>query len=327
MIETALRRFNVKGNLFIEWFGLTAAGIALFVAGMSVPFLSSFVIFVAPVPLALLTRLLGARRGVLSALFGISLICALMGPEHSFVYLCEFCIIGVASGILLLKCEEGTEYFMYAAAVSVASKLLMMGIFVISSGVNPFFVSGDAARAIITSFSSLFSQNGLSVSEADVASYADALTRTVTLMMPSMLILFSAADTLLCYVAARLYFRRLPEVSIPQLPPFGSWRLPHNIFWALLVTLVLDIAAKAFPQQTVLKMLSLNLMEVLRALFLAEGLSLSWFFLSAFGVNRVLSTVLLVFAVFFSPVSYMLSMIGIFDIWYDLRKRIKIRRK
>ena len=74
-------------------------------------------------------------------------------------------------------------------------------------------------------------------------------------------------------------------------------------------------------------MFSLNLMEVLRALFLAEGLSLSWFFLRAFRVNTVIGAILLVLAVFFSPVSYMLSMIGIFDIWYDLRKRIKIRRK
>lgn len=317
----------MKGNLFFEWFALTAAGIVLFAAGMSVPFLSSFIVFVAPVPLALLTRKFGARRGVLSALFGISLVYALMGPDYSFVYICEFCIIGIASGILLLRCEEGTDYFMYAAAVSVVSKLLLMGVFVLTSGVNPFFVSSDAAQALISSFSSVFSQNGVSFSEADVASYADALTRSITVMMPSMLILFSAADTLLCYAAARLYFRNSPDTAIPQLPPFSSWRFPHNIFWALLAALVLDIAAKAFPNAALLKMFSLNLMEVLRALFLAEGLSLSWFFMRLFRVNTVLGVMLLVLAVFFSPVSYMLSMLGIFDIWYDLRKRIKIRRK
>ena len=32
-------------------------------------------------------------------------------------------------------------------------------------------------------------------------------------------------------------------------------------------------------------------------------------------------------ALFFAPVSYVLSMVGVFDIWYDLRKRIKLRGK
>ena len=317
----------MKGNLFIEWFGLTAAGVALYIAGMSVPFLSSFLIFVAPVPLALITRKFGARRGIMSVLLGVSFIYALMSAEHSFVYFCEFCILGVASGLLLLKCEEGTDYFMYALAVSIASKLLLMGVSVMTAGVNPFYVSSDTARGIMSSFSSLFSQSGLPVSEADVSSYADALAQTIALMMPSMLILFSAADTLLCYAAARLYFRSEPELTIPRLPPFESWRFPHNIFWALLATLILDVAARAYPQKALLKMFSLNLMEVLRALFLAEGLSLFWYFMRAFRVNTALRTVLLVLAVFLSPVSYMLSMVGIFDIWYDLRKRIKVRRK
>ncbi len=32
------------------------------------------------------------------------------------------------------------------------------------------------------------------------------------------------------------------------------------------------------------------------------------------------------FGVLFSPVSYILSMVGIFDIWYDLRTRIRGKR-
>ena len=97
--------------------------------------------------------------------------------------------------------------------------------------------------------------------------------------------------------------------------------------WALLAALILDMASKAFPDDGLYRMLSLNLMEVLRGIFLVEGLSLLWYFMSAYKVNKALRVILTLFCAFFAPVSYVLSMIGIFDIWYDLRRRIKLRRK
>ena len=116
-------------------------------------------------------------------------------------------------------------------------------------------------------------------------------------------------------------------MKLPALPPFVHWRFPKNIFWALLAALILDMASKAFPDDGLYRMLSLNLMEVLRGIFLVEGLSLLWYFMSAYKVNKALRVILTLFCAFFAPVSYVLSMIGIFDIWYDLRRRIKLRRK
>lgn len=317
----------MKRKLFVEWLSCTAASIAAFTVATGAPFLSPFVVFIAPFPLMVLTRKLGARAGALGALFGTAFVFGMAGAAYAFVYACGFGALGAAEGFLLSKFKSGSDYILCAVAASIASKLILMYAFVSTSGVNPFALSHDAAQSLISSFSSLLSQGGVSLSQDDVGSYADTLISTVSMMMPSMLILFSAADALLCYAAARLYFKKTPEVKLPQLPPFALWRFPQNIFWALLATLVLDVAAKAFPQEAVLKTLSLNLMEVLRALFLAEGLSLFWYFLRSFGVSRAVRVVLMLLCIFFSPVSYILSMLGIFDIWYDLRKRIKIRRR
>ena len=114
---------------------------------------------------------------------------------------------------------------------------------------------------------------------------------------------------------------------MPELPPFASWRFPKNIFWALLAALILDMASKAMPDDPLYKMLSMNMMEVLRGVFLIEGLSLAWHFMTAYRVNRAVRCLAVCFGLFFAPVSYVFSMVGVFDIWYDLRKRIKLRGK
>ena len=185
----------------------------------------------------------------------------------------------------------------------------------------------EAAQGLAASVSAALSQGGVSVSPESVNEYVETMAQTVSLMMPAMLILFAAADTMTGYVLTRLYFKRAGGVKLPALPPFVHWRFPKNIFWALLAALILDMASKAFPDDGLYRMLSLNLMEVLRGIFLVEGLSLLWYFMSAYKVNKALRVILTLFCAFFAPVSYVLSMIGIFDIWYDLRRRIKLRRK
>ena len=57
------------------------------------------------------------------------------------------------------------------------------------------------------------------------------MVETVSLLMPSMIIFFSAIDTLATYGAAS-YIMKRPDGRAPALPGFGTWRFP-GIFWAL----------------------------------------------------------------------------------------------
>lgn len=317
----------MKGKVVFEWFFWVLLSIVLFAAGIDVAFLSPFIILAAPAPLMILVCRQGVREGSLGALLGTLFVYALMGPVSAFMYTCEFGLLGLAMGILLVKVRSGADYVIFAVAVSVAVKMLLMGVFTYAAGVNPFAITPEAAQGIVATLSSVLSQGGVSLSPESVKNYAEAMAQTVSLMMPSMLILFAAADTMTGYVLTRLYFRKAGGVKLPSLPPFAYWWFPKNIFWALLAALILDMASKAFPDEGLYRMLSLNLMEVLRGIFLVEGLSLLWYFMSAYKVNRAVRAALTLFCAFFAPVSYVLSMVGIFDIWYDLRKRIKLRRK
>lgn len=318
----------MKGKVIFEWLFWILLSVFLFGAGIDVAFLSPVVILFAPVPLMLLTCRLGPARGAMGACFGALLTYLLMGPVSAFMYSCEFGLLGFSFGCLFLKAKNGVEFIMAAILSSISIKILLMLVFIKSIGFNPFVITPETAQQLLSSVSGALSQGGLSVSQETLKAYAEAMVETVTIMMPSMLILFAALDSLVSFSAARAFLKKKGfEGHLLSLPPFGLWKFPKNIFWALLAALVLDMGAKAWPERELFKMLSLNLMEVLRGVFLVQGLSLLWYFMSSRGLPKAVKVILTFFCALFAPVSYVLSMLGIFDIWYDLRKRIKLRRK
>ena len=266
----------MKGKVIFEWFFWILLSVLMFMAGIEIAFLSPLIILAAPVPLMILVCRQGVREGTLGAVFGILFVYVIMGPVSAFLYTCEFALLGLLMGILMIKIRSGADYVIFALLASLAVKMLMMGGFHYAAGVNPFMMTPEAAQGLAASVSAALSQGGVSVSPESVNEYVETMAQTVSLMMPAMLILFAAADTMTGYVLTRLYFKRAGGVKLPALPPFVHWRFPKNIFWALLAALILDMASKAFPDDGLYRMLSLNLMEVLRGIFLVEGLSLLW---------------------------------------------------
>ena len=299
----------------------------MFAAGIQLAFLSPLTVLAAPVPFLLFTCRAGIKAALPGALLGTFVVFFAMGEVAAFMYVCEFAVLGLVTGFLMLRAKSGADYFLSAVAASVAVKLFLIGVFHYAAGFNPFMISPEAAESFVSSLSATLSQGGVAVSPESLRGYAADMVATVSILMPSMIILFAACDTAAGYVAARLYARRDGSVSVPELPPFSSWRFPKNIFWALLAALVLDMLSKAMPDAQLYKILTLNMMEVLRGVFLIEGLSLAWYFMTAYRVNGAVKCVAACFGLFFAPVSYVLSMVGVFDIWYDLRRRIKLRGK
>jgi uncharacterized protein YybS (DUF2232 family) len=113
------------------------------------------------------------------------------------------------------------------------------------------------------------------------------MVETVSLLMPSMIIFFSAIDTLATYGAASYIMRKTGWGELPALPGFGTWRFPRNLFWALVAAVIMDLAGKAFPDERVYAVISANLMEVLRAIFMVEGLSLCWYCMTSRGIPKL----------------------------------------
>lgn len=313
----------MKPKIIFEWVLWVLLSVMLFVTGIYAALFAPAVILVAPAPLMLLGIRHGWREALIGAVFGSAAVSLISGPVSALIYAVVFGLQGVIFGVLSRKSDNGTDFIVMAVMVSIAAKVFLMSIFTKIYGVNPFSLPPGAAAGMVTSIAGALSKSGLALSDTLVKSYISAMIETVELLMPSMIILFSALDTFATYGTVSFILKKLGTEKLLDLPPFGEWRFPKNIFWALLLAVIADFASKSFPDERIFAVLSANLMEVLRGIFMIEGLSLCWYYMSSRGMKRAFKVALSVFCIIFSPASYILSMVGIFDIWYDLRSRIR----
>ncbi|MDD4159673.1 MAG: DUF2232 domain-containing protein [Synergistaceae bacterium] len=317
----------MKSKIIFEWLSWILLSVVIFSGGMYIALASPFLILVAPVPFMMLEIRQGFRESLLGAMLGSAAVFMLLGTIPVFMYAVEFALLGIAFGYISERTEKGVDLILFSIIASVTAKIILLVTFTGISGMNPFAVSPEAAMGIVSSMAGKLSSSGIGASNEMIKNYSLAMAETVSLLMPSMIIFFSAIDTLAAYGAASYLIRRSDGKSLPALPKFETWRFPKNLFWALAAAVIMDLAGKAFPDERVYVVISANLMEVLRAIFMIEGLSLCWYYMSSRRMAKAVKVVLSVFCVLFSPVSYILSMVGIFDIWYDLRTRIRGKKE
>ncbi|MDO5562075.1 MAG: DUF2232 domain-containing protein [Synergistaceae bacterium] len=312
-------------NPFIEWFGWVMLSVVMYVVGMGLIVTAPFVVLVAPVPFMALMRRQGYARAMIGAFAASASVYTLSGPSAAAMFIISFGMLGVAMGVISLHAKTGVDCVAASIVVSVFSKIFLMAVFSRVAGVNPFAVTPEAAGEMVKMAVSAGSIPG--VSAGDVKAYAKNISESVSLLMPSMLIVFAAADSLFSYVLTSKVLVRMGSDGLKRLPPFGDWRCPKNIFWALIASLILDALSKAQPDERIFTVLSVNMMEVVRGVLTLQGLSLAWYFMSKRGVHKSLMVFFVIIGLIISPVAYVLSMVGVFDIWYDLRKRIRRNSK
>ena len=301
-------RFKIR----FEWLSWILLSLVMFSGGMYVAFAAPFLIVIAPLPFMVLGIRQGFRESLLGVMFGSASALMMFGYLPAFMYALEFGVLGAVFGYVARRVEKGVDFVLISVAASIIAKMILIMAFTAVSGMNPVAMSPETAEEIVSSLAKALSSGGIGTSEEVIKNYS-----------LSMIIFFSAIDTFATYGAASYIMRMTGWGALAALPGFGTWRFPRNLFWALAAAVIMDLAGKAFPDERVYMVISANLMEVLRAIFMVEGLSLCWYYMTYRGIPKAVKVPVSLFGALFSPVSYILSMVGIFDIWYDLRARIR----
>lgn len=313
----------MKSKIIFEWLSWIIFSLVMFTGGMYFALVAPFIILIAPAPFMILEIRQGLREALLGVLFGVVVVFVLFGGLSALMYALEFGILGVVFGYILSRSQNGIDFILMAITASITAKIILLVTFTGLSGINPFAMEPQAATEMLSALAKKLSSSGIGDSNEIVKNYSKMMVETVSLLMPSMIIFFSAIDTFATYGMVSYLIKRSGGKPLVFLPKFETWRFPKNLFWALAAAVIMDLGSKAFPEERVYTVISANLMEVLRAIFMLEGLSLCWYYMSSRGTRRAVKVVFSFFCVLFSPASYILSMVGIFDIWYDLRTKIR----
>ena len=138
-------------------------------------------------------------------------------------------------------------------------------------------------------------------------------------MLPALLIMVALMDSYLNYTVARIVLRRL-DLRLEPLPPFAEWRAPGHLAIGFLLLMLLSFVGGYFGLGNMDVVLG-NILLLFQMVFLVQGLSVAYYFLSRKGVNKLVRVLLIIFILFNQPLAMAAMLAGVLDVVLDIRKR------
>ncbi len=139
--------------------------------------------------------------------------------------------------------------------------------------------------------------------------------------IPLYLILFSLFYVFFTHGFSRWLMKKTGN-PLPGLPPIREWILPKSFVWIYLIAFVIDL----FTVQTsnsLIATLLMNLLPLLVTAFAVQAISFLFFVAYVKKWNVALPIVGILVLVFLPPVLFIYSLLGVFDVAFPIRERLK----
>lgn len=140
-------------------------------------------------------------------------------------------------------------------------------------------------------------------------------------IFPAVMIMSSVVMVGLHHMVSRPVLSRLGH-SIPKLPPLREWQFPRSILFYYLVTLMLVLLGFMEEGSTIF-LIIVNLHPILELLLFIQGLSVIAYFAYSKKIGKALIIMSVVLIILFPFMTFIVRMLGIFEIGFGLKSRIK----
>ena len=166
-------------------------------------------------------------------------------------------------------------------------------------------------------YSSLFNQMGQNPDQALMNDLESTMDLFQTLM-PT-LFLGMAAFLALVFLGINFPIMKRLGIDVPVFKSFREWQFPKSILWYYLITLVLSILFQ--PEKgSYLYLAIINVLYVLQFLMAVQGLSFLYYFSFSKGWPKWILVFITIISI---PLLYIVRILGIIDLGFDLRQRLK----
>ncbi len=291
----------------VEGAFLAALTVIFYLSSIYVPILGFLLSFLCPLPVMFLTIRWDMRAGLLAALVASFIVFIFSGVISALTCLVGFTLLGLIMGLTIKRGYNFIEVIGINTLVSISSKLSLIGLAFLIMGQNPLAES--------LSFLEEGLQKGLSFFPSEGGMSVDVIMSFIRMVLPATVIIASILDTVLNFLLGSWIGKRI-GIKFPSFPPFEEWQLPKSIFWAFaLGWLFVLVGGTTFWGK-----IGLNLQMVTQILFLVQGASVIYYFLGKRIHSRVWLTIIVIILAVQPLLSTLLSWLGVFDVWFDLRK-------
>lgn len=297
---------------------LAALTIVLYVADIY----TKLLLYVIPVPVAILVIRNGARTGAIAtavSALGVSLI---LGPIDGLIVLVRVGFIGIALGALLARKRP---WLITLAGTSAASLAAFVSDFLLvswSTGLSPGAMVAKVQETFVEAGQrtmELYQKMGVPQESLGlVQQMTEAMPVWFKTFLPAVLAIGAVFSAAIAYAAARWILIRMKR-DVEPIPAFADWRIDWRWAWGLIGALLL---AYAIPSVDLgfARTLATNVIAVYVMIYAVQGIAVLWSVLGSMGVPKGLRAVIAGFLYLTPTLNWLLPMAGLLDGWLDFRK-------
>ena len=300
------------------------ASVAIGVVIAFLPILSLFAMPAMPAPAAYVTVRHGVWPGLAVAVIAGAVCLALTGLYAGLLIGLLAVLAGAGAGIALRRGIREFRLFMLAGALFFAVLVLWLGALLLLSGQGPVEAMQSLADQTAEPSRQVYQAMGMSQQDID-ATIAQARDFATALPYLAPSVLFVAAVFLSgAFVAiGRRVFQRF-GTKFPRDFTFRELRLHWGFAYATIAGLAALILA--YSQNSAAAdaayLVGMNLLIASGVMFFIQGLAVVSFALWHYKLSRAKRAGIYAVVVVLEAFFYTTSLLGLFDIWFDFRRRL-----
>jgi uncharacterized protein YybS (DUF2232 family) len=314
-------RFVAEGAI------LSCMAAILGVIGIYFPPLSLISNLIWLIPLIVVTMRWGFGRGMIALMVAGSLMAMLSSPVDALLLLVRYGGLALVYGYSFGKGDKLQKTLLRGILAAVLGSILMIVISMGVLGFEPATIVEEMQQASQMTIS-LYEETGMlaqfeeqGISREQIVQLIDRVGILMVKIIPSIMVVWAMLTAIFSLILTRSVLNRL-RLKVPaKLPPFREWRVDFRYIYGFIAGLVAYLLADIIGIP-MLSTVGLNLLVAFGFVFALQGMSV---LVSLFHLlkGRTLGRVMLILSVllFMQTAVYLLVFIGLFDVFFDYRKR------
>jgi len=298
--------------------GCVGTALALLLASVWIPVVGPFLSLLTPLPFLYYSAKLGISQAVkftCISLLASGLISAVT-RQPQLIFLClEFSVLGlILTEIFRKKLPIGTSVLLGTCL------LLFMGLLVLSvAGLRKNLGPLDMVYAYLLKSleetARIYTQVGAEPERAgEFQEYLKALKEGIAVIYPSLMIIGSAFVVWLNVILSRPLLHK-KNLEVPDFGALDRWQSPELMVWGLIVA-----GFSLFLSFPPLRLVAVNALVVMLAIYFFHGLSILLFYLNKYRVAPWMRVGVYALILLQQFLVIGVTMAGLFDQWLDLRR-------
>lgn len=296
----------------------TAIYIILILLIIFIPFLSTFVLFLIPVPFIIYTSMHGYKPAVVMVLAAF-LLTSIVATLISIPLTLLATFGGITIGHAIYK---GKDAYTTLAFGTMGFIISLVGIFILTELVFSVHIYSEIDALIAESLEtskSLLQNLPNSIDTDETFKLVEEQMYGFKDLIPGLVILLALAMSFISQWAGYKVLNRIKGKKL-YFSKFADFNFPISLIWVYLITIILSFIN--LDQGSTLYLAYVNAELICVTFLFIQGLSFLFFYFNHKKINRVVPIILTVISFLIPLFMYIIRIIGIIDLGFSLKKQM-----